>query len=117
MSNIDYAAKLDQAQAELVNLKEQLVLELQISLGPDSNYLSSEAIAKSANRIAEAEGEVRAMSILAGAQKQEMDLKSAILRHALRSPDDEWSGRTNDVRRAFADGLRTALEDSLWDIK
>lgn len=35
-----------------------------------------------------------------------------LLMLAVASPDDTWSGRTNDSRRAYADGKRSAVGDA-----
>lgn len=41
--------------------------------------------------------------------------RGVALRLANADPDDTWSGRANDVRRAKADGVRQAIADALYE--
>lgn len=76
-------------------------------------------LAKLVNSLAAAEGRayVRAMIRDGLAQWATPDaIKYGILRLALSNPDDTWSGRANDVRRAYADGVREEVRDQMYRI-
>lgn len=61
------------------------------------------------NRLAEAQGTVRPLAVIreglaSGASAA--TIKATLIGLLVNGPDDGWSGRTNDVRRAEYDGLR-----------
>ena len=81
-----------------------------------NNGRGSEELAKLVNDLAAAEGaraarwRVEAAFNRGGeeaAMREKIDLLSAY-------PNDTWSGRANDVRRAFNDGQRDAIRDLRW---
>lgn len=85
----------------------------------NDTYLSSERIAKITNQIAWVEGAQEVAHLKARLDSNEAskeDMLRALFREAVRTTDDTWSGRTNDVRRAFADGRREALDDLQWEL-
>lgn len=115
----NYADQLDKAEAALIRRKEILALEIGNSLALGGEDLSSDRMASMVNDIAESEGEIRVLTLLANAEergKSKEEIKEALFRLALRGPDDAWSGRGNDVRRALADGIRSAIDDAMWDL-
>ena len=106
-------------QGMIKALKLSLAQELTASANEDE-YLPSERIAKVANEIAEREGALQVACLALrleekGASKEQTAL--ALLREAVRGSDDTWSGRTNDVKRAFADGRRDALDDATFSLR
>lgn len=115
MSTTTAANRLAAAQDRLAEMKAALAADLAAS--PDE--FDSERIAKAANAIAAQEGAIRVRVVLASLEANEVSADGtarALLRESLRGPDDQWSGRANDVRRAYADGHREALNDAMWDI-
>jgi hypothetical protein len=69
----------------------------------------SEQLAGLVNQIAELEGQTRVLSHAEYAIDHNEDpIKAAV---AVLALDDTWSGRTNDVRRAFFDGVLDAVHD------
>lgn len=106
-------------QGMIKALKLSLAQEL-IESANDDQYLPAERIAKIANEIAEREGALQVACLVLrldekGASKEQAAL--ALLREAVRGSDDTWSGRTNDVKRAFADGRRDALDDATFALR
>ena len=84
------------------------------------NYMSADNIAAGANRIADLEGQLHVLQLLARAQQNGASneaMERILFREALRGPDDAWSGRGNDVRRAYADGIRRGIDEALWDLR
>jgi hypothetical protein len=73
----------------------------------------SEQLAGLVNQIAELEGQARALAHAEYAIEHNDDPINAITFNLLRT-DDTWSGRTNDVRRAFFDGVLDALHELQW---
>ena len=76
--------------------------------GAESNRL-----ANAVNRLAEAEGRQSAVARLAAAEEfgaSDSEIEAEALSILLRGADDTWSGRTNDAKRAFFDGVRDAIE-------
>jgi len=73
----------------------------------------AENVAKALNQLAEAEGKANAWFHIRNARSQgatDADVQDHLLRLVLNGPDDGWSGRTNDVRRATFDGFRAEVE-------
>ena len=76
------------------------------------------AVAASANRMAEAEGAHKAWAIAAAILRGALDSGTVadpvrLFALLLDGPDDTWSGRGNDVRRAYADGVRRAVAEAV----
>lgn len=98
-------------------LKRELADKIIDALAEDT-YLSAEHIARTANQIAEKEGALEVAHLLKHAEANEVSkdtLARMLLREAVRPADDTWSGRGNDVRRAFADGRRNAIDDAVME--
>ena len=98
-------------------LKRELADKITDALAEDT-YLPAEQIAKAANRIAEKEGALEVAHLVKHAEVNEVSketLARMLLREAVRSADDTWSGRNNDVKRAFADGRRDAIDDAVME--
>lgn len=115
MSTTTAAARLAAAEDRLVEMK----VALGNDLAADPAGFDSERIAKAANAIAAQEGAIRVRHLLARLEANNVSADGtakALLRESLRGPDDQWSDRANDVRRAFADGHRDALNDAMWDL-
>lgn len=76
----------------------------------------AERLAKEVNGLAENEGRLFVRVQYRNALAQDAS-PEAIRRHltklVLNHPDDEWSGRSNDVRRAKADGVRNEVASIL----
>ena len=75
-------------------------------------------VAASANRMAEAEGAHKAWAIAAAILRGALDAGTVadptrLLALLLDGADDTWSGRNNDVRRAYADGVRRAVAEAV----
>lgn len=123
MSNIyphgKSAAERAQGLSDYVKaLKRELADKIIDALAEDT-YLPAEHIAKATNRIAEKEGALEVAHLVKHAEANEAStetLTRMLLREAVRSADDTWSGRGNDVRRAFADGRRNAIDDAMLDL-
>ena len=75
---------------------------------------TSVILASKVNDIAREEGRVRVLTsvrdVLAQGAGRE-DINRLLLSMAVAYPDDSWSGRGNDVRRAYNDGIRDTLRD------
>ena len=83
---------------------------------------SAEDWAQFANELAELEGAVYAYNALhracgAAAEVEWYQLAELVLRLFAEGADDGWSGRTNDVRRARFDGIRTACANVRWTLE
>lgn len=63
------------------------------------------------NTLAKAEGRWHAASLAADAHGADHDPYLVLAKEAERGPDDEWSGRTNDVRRSVYEGFMQVLRD------
>ena len=75
-------------------------------------------VAASANRMAEAEGAHKAWALAAAILRGALDAGTVadptrLLALLLDGADDTWSGRGNDVRRAYADGVRRAVAEAV----
>ena len=81
-----------------------------------SDVQSAEAWARFANELAELEGTAYAYNALhrACVAVDEVELSEVALALLAEGADDGWSGRTNDVRRARFDGIRTACASIRW---
>lgn len=116
---IDYKDRFEKSQYQLEKSKKSLALDIQDSLKDPEAYIESEELAKRVNSIAEAEGRVQVYAQLSSLhhrlEKEEFLL--AVMSLLVRGPDDTWSGRGNDVRRAFADGRREALDEVVRDLR
>lgn len=118
MSTTTAAARLTAAEDRLVEMKAALANDL-LNANATGEHFDSERIAKAANAIAAQEGTIRVRHLLASLEANGVGADGtakALLRESLRGPDDQWSGRSNDVRRAFADGHRDAINDAMWDL-
>lgn len=77
-----------------------------------------EDLSYAVNELAKAQGYVEASEHIDYALNHEDGGKQAAIAEALgllvRGPDDGWSGRTNDVRRSYFDGVRVAIDDRRW---
>lgn len=76
------------------------------------------AVAASANRMAEVEGAHKAWAIAAAILRGALDSGTVadptrLWALLLDGADDTWSGRGNDVRRAYADGVRRAVSEAV----
>lgn len=99
-------------------LKEDLARSMIEAVETDG-YFPAERIAKAANQIAEKEGALEVAHLVKHAEDHGASpeaLTRMLLREAVRSADDTWSGRTNDVKRAFADGRRDAIDDAMMEL-
>lgn len=106
--------RLAAAQDRLAEMKDALAADL----AADPGAFDADRIAKAANAIAAQEGVIRVRAVVAGLKTNhasDEEAQRALLNEALRVPDDTWSGRANDVRRAYADGHREALNDVMRD--
>lgn len=79
---------------------------------------SADDLARRVNALAEAEGELAVWARLGHAADQG-DFGAAMIREVtadmlLAGADDGWSGRTNDVKRARFDGVRSAVSNARW---
>ena len=77
------------------------------------------AWAKFANQLAELEGTVYAYSQISRACGTAVEVQKSFVAEVAvellsEGADDGWSGRTNDVRRARFDGIRTACSNLRW---
>jgi hypothetical protein len=62
--------------------------------------------------IAETEGRLHATTVIENVRalpSSEAEVRNAAISLLTMSPDDTWSGRTNDVTRAFNDGVRDVV--------
>lgn len=99
-------------------LKEDLARSMTEAVETDG-YFPAERLAKAANQIAEKEGALEVAHLVQYAEANEVSkdaLTRMLLREAVRSADDTWSGRGNDVKRAFADGRRDAIDDAMLEL-
>ena len=84
-----------------------------------SGVQSAEDWAQFANELAELEGAAYAYNELrhacgAATEIEKSYLSEVALELLSKGADDGWSGRTNDVRRARFDGIRTACASVRW---
>lgn len=127
MSNSIYAhgkSAIERAQdldGYVKALKRELADEIIDALAED-RYLPAEEITRKGGFIAEKEGALQVAYLLARVEENAgeagpsyEDLSRVLLVEAVRSPQDTWSGRGNDVKRAFADGRRDAIDDAVLE--
>lgn len=98
-------------------LKRELADKIIDALAEDT-YLPAERIARDTNAIAYKEGALEVAHLLKYAESNEVSkdtLARMLLREAVRSPDDSWSGRNNDVKRSYNDGRRDAVDDAVLE--
>lgn len=114
----DLPRRVEGLEALVKDLRSGLALEV-------TNGARPESLATSLNRVAEAEGrlfvyrsaEQFVVNATAAAEDGADDVSGADVRDhlltsvVLRGPDDGWSGRTNDARRAYFDGVLDAVRD------
>ena len=106
-------------QSSIKVLKENLSNSLVEAVENDA-YFPAEQIAREANTIAELEGALQVRFLQLKLEEKNLsrqDSALALLREAVRSPQDTWSGRSGDVARSFADGRRDALDDAQFDLR
>lgn len=111
--------RYEESQDAVREMKARLAQKLMESVESGS-YLPAEEVAKDVNRIAYTEGEAtaygRAAQIM-GREDLDMTRKlRALLQLAAAPTDDQWSGRSNDVRRAYHDGLDSTLSDIAFEL-
>lgn len=108
----DYYAEADAYRATATTLRER-ASELRNRFAERVFGGSAVSLATALNNIAEAEGTARAYetaadaagNALAGGRVVAEQVRRALELLVLAGPDDQASGRTNDVRRASFDGL------------
>jgi hypothetical protein len=74
----------------------------------------AEDIATTVNSLAAAEGEAFVLREYRNALVHDATMPEVIshlTRIGLQEPDDAWSGRTNDTRRAYRDGVRRKVRE------
>lgn len=94
--------RIGSAKSYLRDYRDDLILKLEE--GQEAVYLCSLM-----EKIAKREGEIQALTKVARCLDNGMNIHSAIAEIALESPDDTYSGRCNDIRRAINDGRREVL--------
>ena len=110
----DYGTRASLAEARVTTRRETLG-----SMAVDPN-VDVAALASQMNKIAEAEGEWRVYSVAAytnGLDRfadDETAARAAVVAAVgdllTAGPDDTWSGRGNEIRRAWFDGVRAAAQ-------
>ena len=81
--------------------------------------IDGRSIAREAGMIAYDEGIARVVSMMVSARKRELsagEIKTALLDILARGADDNWSGRGNDVRRSYHDGMLDTINTILLDL-
>lgn len=68
-------------------------------------------ISSAMERFAQREGELQALTKVAHWVAKGVDFHRVMAEAAMESPDDSWSGRGNDTKRAINDGKLAALRD------
>lgn len=106
----DYKKLYDEQVAEIESRRKDLAE----SLASGEEFISSESIAWIAGKIAHREGQARIYKTVWKATEANPPLtgpevKELLLAHATRSPQDDWSGYNNDVRRCRQAGIRDAI--------
>lgn len=100
----------DEELLALVAAARETLVEI-ATKGSDSHTL-----AQAVNAVAEMEGRVEVRALVVHALRHEADeqqIRQSLLQRLLQSPNDTWSGRTNDARRARMDGVREEIEHML----
>lgn len=106
-------SKIKVKHADAVHLaerrRERLAREAQA--GHDFDELAATLVL-----LAEAEGAARAWGTIGMAVEHDPENGVPAAIDLLRqSPDDTWSGRTNDIKRAYNDGIRKVAGDFIRD--
>lgn len=118
-----------EAELDMLTARERVTAKIaefetkEREAGDGSVYYIAEFVGMAARELAFAEGVVKAAhlkhSVTEYSGRQELDvdvnLLAAFSRDLAAGADDEWSGRGNDVRRAFHDGFRKVAQDVCWD--
>lgn len=76
----------------------------------------AEDVATTVNSLAAAEGEAFVLREYRNALAYDATMSEVIThltRIGLQDPDDTWSGRTNDTRRAYRDGVRRKIREAI----
>ena len=110
-----YTDHLRDAEERIRNRRSALVEHL---TNPEI-AIDGRSIAREANMIAYDEGIVRIASMMISALKRELsagEIKTSLLDILARGADDNWSGRGNDVRRSYHDGVLDMVNAVLWDL-
>lgn len=110
--------QIETLQQRIADRKTELAQELTRST-TEGFYFTSENIAKAANDIAGLEGELEVIHLLNRLEANDAPVAvatRALLNEALRGAQDTWSGRGNDVKRAFADGRRDAVDNATYSL-
>ncbi len=102
---------------QIEGAKRDIAAKITKSLTEEGGHVDAERLAKEVNILAEAEGKAWAWGSIAMALANGATVEQAILTVALRRVDDSWSGRANDNRRAYADGVRLAADDAVWRLR
>lgn len=106
--------KTEQAMGELAAIRSGAA-----TMAADAGT-SAEDWARFANKVAEAEGAASvwarinnmvAHSVNQGVEVTEAMLAEVVADMLINGADDSWSGRTNDVKRARFDGVRSAASN------
>jgi hypothetical protein len=100
--------KTDQARKTARLVLQNLVSDIQADLDKDGLPFP-DSLAKRLNDYAESYGALRLLAAVEGLDDQQQKDKAVAL--VLNGPDDGWSGRSNDVRRAQYDGLRRYADE------
>lgn len=100
--------KADKVLADALNRVQRAQADL-ADMATDG--VRSEQLASVLVRLAEAEGRLTVARQINALKDNPDALDEAFTRLLLRGADDGWSGRTNDVRRAYFDGVRSEVED------
>lgn len=101
----DYAKKAEWAKASMASASARLAK----AAGEGAGY---EDLAVTVNEIAKYEGAYAVYAYIAELQEAEVPkarLAHAVLSLAANGPDDRWSGRTNDAKRARYEGVLDAI--------
>lgn len=101
---------IEQARANIESAKQAVVKAVEAGW-------TAERLAKAVNEVAEAEGVLTIVTLaenLAKIGKTKDEITIAVFEQVTSPSDDTWSGRANDVRRAKADGMKTAAQAVRW---
>lgn len=118
------AAQRDTAAARVVAARQRVADAATLSGIPEGerqHFTSWEEAGRAALILAEAEGALSIYEVAASLARQVADgttvlpvdsiadaLEAMAIRRLSAHPDDVWSGRLNDARRAYHDGVRAA---------
>jgi hypothetical protein len=105
-TTVDYGLYVRQAEANLEAARNHLTQAI-------ANGEHAEMLVDRLNAVAEAEGALQAAGRAAlafGNGASDDRIRDGLIAMLLNSPDDTWSGRGNDMRRAKHDGLRKQVQ-------